>query len=272
MDFSVICVDDNDKSLKKTAAMVSAASEVLPDKLDVVTFTEGTEALVYMSEQNVDIAVIDAGLSDIDVLTLAKRMTEIKPDISLIFVAETEEYALKALKLHVSGYIIKPLDKDELSRELMYAIMTRQRNSSSHVIVQTFGEFNVYTDGKVVNFARSKAKELLAFLIDRQGGNMARAFIFSALWEDRAYDRSMQKQLDVIIRSLRQTLIDYSIADIVEMSKGQMRVCPEKFTCDLYQLFAGDKSAIDSYRGEYMSAYSWASATEAYIDRIFGEM
>ena len=101
---------------------------------------------------------------------------------------------------------------------------------------------------------------------------MARGFIFSALWEDRAYDRSMQKQLDVIIRSLRQTLLEYGISDIVELSKGQMRACPERFSCDLYQLFAGKKNAIDSYRGEYMSAYSWASTTEAYIDRILGEM
>jgi two-component SAPR family response regulator len=218
------------------------------------------------------VAVLDICMPEIDGLTLAVRMKELCPDISIIFLTEHPEYAMEAFKLHASGYLIKPLDPGPLLSEIDHAFESKKNNDTLKVIVQTFGEFNVYVNGKVVNFARSKSKELLAFLVDRQGGNMARAFVFSALWEDREYDRSMQKQLDVIIRSLRSTLVDYGISDILEMSKGQMRVCPERFTCDLYELYEGKKSAIESYRGEYMSAYSWASTTEAYIDRIYGKM
>ena len=39
----------------------------------------------------------------------------------------------------------------------------------------------------------------------------------------------------MIIRSLRLTLEDYGISGIIELSNGKLRVCPEKFSCDLYR-------------------------------------
>ena len=103
--------------------------------------------------------------------------------------------------------------------------------------------------------------------MDRQGSSVTRAELFSVLWEDELYDRSKQKQLDVIIRSLRTTLQEYHIAEIIEMQGGTVRIVPELLDCDLYRFFEGDANAVNEYRGEYMSSYSWASLTEAYIDR-----
>lgn len=69
-------------------------------------------------------------------------------------------------------------------------------------------------DGETVDFPRTKARELLAYLIDRQGYSVSRANVFAVLFEDKQYDRSMQKQLDVIIRSLRETLRKFDVEDI----------------------------------------------------------
>ena len=69
-------------------------------------------------------------------------------------------------------------------------------------------------DGETVDFPRAKARELLAYLIDRQGYSVSRANVFAVLFEDKQYDRSMQKQLDVIIRSLRETLRKFDVEDI----------------------------------------------------------
>ena len=86
--------------------------------------------------------------------------------------------------------------------------------------------------------------------------------------EDGVYSRPMQKQLDVVIRSMRRTLEAHGIGDIVEMEKGLLRVVPEKLDCDLYRFLNGEPGAADAFRGEYMNAYSWASLTEAYMDRV----
>ena len=61
---------------------------------------------------------------------------------------------------------------------------------------------------------------------------------------------------------MRETLKECGIARIFEMSRGRLRVNPEEFECDVYRFFAGDPEAVNAYRGEYMSDYSWASITE----------
>jgi hypothetical protein len=75
----------------------------------------------------------------------------------------------------------------------------------------------------------------------------------------------MQKQLDVYIRSLRETLQEYGISEIMEMEKGVLRVRPGTFICDAYLFFSGNSDAINAYRGEYMNSHSWASMTEAIL-------
>lgn len=37
------------------------------------------------------------------------------------------------------------------------------------------------------------------------------------------------------------------------------------FLCDAYLFYSGDSNAINAYRGEYMSSYSWANMTEAIL-------
>ena len=75
----------------------------------------------------------------------------------------------------------------------------------------------------------------------------------------------MQKQLDTYIRTLRETLQEYGIGQILEMEKGVLRVKPDTFVCDAYLFYSGDSDTINAYRGEYMSSYSWANMTEAIL-------
>lgn len=53
----------------------------------------------------------------------------------------------------------------------------------SRVEVRTFGGFDLYVNGRPVTFRKAKCKELLAFLVDKQGSGVTRAEAFAALWE-----------------------------------------------------------------------------------------
>ncbi len=96
----------------------------------------------------------------------------------------------------------------------------KEIENKPHITVNTFGMFDVFVDGELVLFSRSKSKDLLAYLVDRRGGSCKRSEVFSVLWENRTYDRSMQKQLDVIIRSMRDTLRSYRIEEMFELKRG----------------------------------------------------
>ena len=221
----VICVDDEQLVLN----LVVYLCEQLPEIDEVKGFTESKEVLEWLQTNKADLAILDIDMPVIDGISLAVRIKQEQPNISVIFLTGYSKY------------------------------------------VKTFGEFEIFVDGKPVHFARSKSKELLAFLIDANGANVSRATAFSALYEDIPYDRKMQKQFDVIVRSLRESLNVSGAGEIFEIKSGMMRLNTDLFDCDLYRLLNGNIDAINEFRGEYMNAYSWANITEASITTKYGK-
>ncbi len=265
----VVCVDDEELVLFRTVSLVKKTK--LFDEIE--SFTDAFEALEFLNDNNADLALLDIDMPGMKGIDLASNMKEKCPDIKVIFLTGYSEYAVDAYAMHASGYLLKPIGYDRLLSEIEYVLASSSAKSAddgskkktSRVRVETFGYFNVLVDGRPVNFKRSKAKELLACLVDRQGQFITRKDLFYILWEDDDYDRAKQKYLDTIIRSLKDTLDEYDISDIFEMESGQMRVVPENIDCDLYRFLARDEAAVNSFMGEYMSSYSWASTTEGYL-------
>ena len=259
----VICVDDEALILQLTVSMCEELDQVD----EVQGFTRAAEAIKWLETNKTDICILDIDMPEMDGITLAAKIKERQPDAAIIFLTGYAQYAVEAFAMHASGYLLKPASPERLAAEIDYAMAPRKAREKGPIQVKTFGNFDILVNGKPLTFDRSKAKELLAYLIDRQGRNVTRAEAFSVIWESGTYDRSMQKQLDVVIRSLRSTLSEYGIEGILEMHRGGMRVRTEDLDCDLYHFLGGEVDVINEYRGEYMSAYSWASLTEGFIDR-----
>lgn len=256
-----LCVDDEPLAVEYTLGQLL----LLPEIDEAKGYTEAQPALDWIGDHSVDLAVLDIDMPDIDGITLAAQIKKLSPRTVILFLTAYKEYALEAYAVHPSGYLLKPVSLERLVEEVSYAYREMKSSYDSHIRVKTFGLFDLYVDGKPISFKLAKAKEILAFLVDKQGAGVTRAELFSALWEDRLYDRKMQKQLDVYIRSLRDTLREYGVEEMLEMKKGILRVIPDTFTCDAYLFYAGDRDAVNAFLGEYMSSYSWASITESIL-------
>ena len=256
---NAVCVDDEVQVLKHIVSSCRKIS-ILDD---VKGFTLAREALDYVAANPVDLLLLDIDMPDINGLELAKRIREFDVRIPIIFITAFSVFALDAYNVHPTGYLLKPFDQAKLTKEVEYALSLADPRRPSRIVVQTFGNFEILVNGKTMDFRRSKSKELLAFLVDRRGAGVNRREVFSMLWEDREYDVSMQKQLDVVIRSLRETLQKYGIGDLFELKNRSLRIRPELLDCDLYRFLAGDEETIGSYFGEYMSQYTWAAGMEA---------
>ena len=264
---TAICVDDEPLVLQLTLSLFRD----LPGFQEVEGFAGPLEALDWLENHTPDIALLDIDMPGMNGLELARRIRDMHPDTAVIFLTGYSEYALDAFQLHASGYLMKPINREKLASEVEYALSGRNRGKASNVFAKTFGNFDLLVDGRPLVFKRSKSKELLAYLVDRHGGNVSRPEAFAVLWEDTFYDRAMQKQMDVVIRSLRSTLEEAGVGEIFEIQSGWMRILPERMDSDLFRFLDGNREAIQEYRGEYLSAYSWASQTEAYLDRILQE-
>ena len=254
----IVCVDDESIILRQTMEQCRQLSQVD----DVVGFQRADRALEWFDHNTADIALLDINLPDMNGIALAVRIKEKSPDTAIIFVTGYSEYAVDAFKIHAAGYLMKPVTQETLAAEIVHALSLNGHSvpvtHSVHIAVRTFGEFEIFVDNKPVKFARSRSKELLAFLIGKRGGQVSRNELHNILYSGREYDRPMHKQLDVMIRSMRDTLSEYGIGEVLVMNRGLLSIRPELIDCDMYRLMDGDSEAVNSYRGEYMTGYSWA--------------
>ena len=261
----VICVDDEPLVLQMNVSLCKD----IPGISDAVGFTNAEDSLDWLKQNKAELAILDIDMPGINGLRLAAEMKTLQPEISVIFLTGYAQYALEAFGVHAAGYLLKPVSRERLTEEVAYALRGKQSKPFSSVEIKTFGNFDIFVDGSAITFDRTKAKEIMAYLTDRQGRFVSRSELFSILWEDGEYDRSMQKQLDVIIRSLRDTLEHNGIADSVEMKRGSLRLRTEMIECDFYRFLKGEIDSVNAYRGEYMNQYPWANMTEAFITMNF---
>ena len=257
----VICVDDE----MILAEHVAEICRGLPQIREAISFSRPAMALQWLEENTADLALLDIDMPGMNGMELAQRIKHKNPKTAIIFLTGFSEYAVDAFDLRANGYLLKPVDPERLKAELDYAFSERRPERRSRIEAKTFGSFEFLVDGKPLSFKQAKCKELLAYLVDRRGSSVTRAEAFAVLWEDRLYDRPMQKQFDVIIRRLRDTLHEYELASLLEIKGGTMRIRPELIDCDLFRFCHGEVAALNEYQGEYMNGYDWAIMTESYM-------
>ena len=264
---NAICVDDALPIMEDVVAMCRK----IPEITLVTGFTRSRKAAEWLEDHPVDIALLDIDMPDINGLLLAEKLKRKYPDAAVIFLTAFEKFAVQAFRQRASGYLLKPVSLEDLQEEVAYACSHKKTRPSGHIVVQTFGSFEIFVDGETLSFRRVKSKELLAYLIDQKGAGVSRADIYAALWEEGTYDRSRQKYLDVLVRTLRDTLKTAGIEEILEVKSGLLRIRPELLDCDLYHFLENDPAAVNAYRGEYMRSYSWAVFDEAFLSSRYGQ-
>ncbi|MDO5517792.1 MAG: response regulator [Clostridium sp.] len=253
----VIAVDDEKLLLDDFIIQLNNMCEI--NKLR--GFTNGYDAIDFVNKMPVDVAFLDIKMNAIDGITLAKKLKMIQPDINIIFLTAYSEYAMEAIKLHASGYLMKPPMEDEIRNELMDLRKPVGKMTDKPVRVQCFGNFEVYINNKPCEFRYSKTKELLAYLIDRRGAFCSNGELIGVLWEEAENSLSISSQLRNIVSDLRSFFKKMGCADVIIKKRGMLAITSEYIECDYYEWINGDVKAINKYNGEYMSQYSWAEFT-----------
>lgn len=239
------------------------------DKTDTIKgFEEAEDALGYVKSLGdipLDYAFLDIRLRGGNGINLAKEIKKIKPRTKILFCTAYSDRAIDAFGVNAVGYLLKPITPKKIRDALnQLSLMFSNLDAipvEKKVEIKTFGNFDVFVDKKPIHWKRQKAKELLALLVDKQGASVTNVEIAIALWED---DNKV-KSVPTIISSLRHTLRDYGVEDILIRSRNSTALDKEKVRCDVYEFYEGDVAALNLYQGEYMANYSWAEFTNAYL-------
>lgn len=94
-------------------------SDALPE-IQAIGFQTGASAIEYAQGNRVDIAFLDIELFGESGIALAERLIAINPRVNIIFLTGHPEYARDALRLHCSGYILKPLTPEKIREEIAH--------------------------------------------------------------------------------------------------------------------------------------------------------
>jgi len=254
-NMKVLIIDDSVPALK---LLNNSIAEVQPSA-QVFAFNKPSELLVFAKENTFDIAFLDIQMWGMNGFEVAKELKKFNPKINIIFVSAYSKYASEAFELHPSGYILKPITKEAVKREFANLRHPVYSKKNAHLYAQTFGNFEIFSYGTPLKFNYTKTKELLAYLIDRNGSMATMNELCAVLWENEHDTENLKAYLRKLISDLLKALRKIGAQDIILKQHKNIAIKPDKIICDSYGVMKGE-NPCDTYRGQYMNQYSWAEA------------
>lgn len=256
----ILATDDEQSALN---ILMGAIQEVVPSA-EIHGFRSPVEALEFMNKTKCDIAFLDIQMREMSGIALARKLKEIYPKVNIVFVTGYSQYANEAFSLHASGYVYKPVTADKILIE-MENLRNPVKWKETGIYINTFGDFELIVNGEEVTFGREKSKEMLAYLVDKQGKNATRKELATVLFEREDYSRATQNYLSKIVKELQVALERVGAGNILKRGLNSYAVDVDAFSCDLYDYEKDNASPeeINSFKGEYMRQYSWAEVTLA---------
>lgn len=247
-----IAVDDEPIMLRALVKAIEASTDIA----SVADFTSCDSALRWAQAHPVDIAFLDIEMRGMGGLTLAERIVQDHPNCRIVFCTGHEHYAVAAIKLRASGYLLKPISAEEVQQEIDY--IKSSGIKEKRLTVKCFGNFEVYAQGEKLAFKRARTKELLAFLVDRNGAGVTAKEICAKLWEEGGDEAKHQHYLRQLILDLRQSLAGVGAASVLNQKNYTYFLDTEQIDCDYYSYL---KTGKPDFLGEYMVQYEWADST-----------
>ena len=252
----VIAVDDEELMLRALVRAISAS----PDVKEVVKFSNCEKALNYVEENPIDVAFLDINMRGMGGIALAEKIINLRPNSKIVFCTGYEEYAIPAFKLHASGYLMKPISAEDVQNEIDNIKGVRKKEKLLEV--KCFGNFEIYVKGERLSFKRSRTKELFAFLVDRRGAGMTVKQICAVLFPDDTDDVKNTAYLRQLIMDLKNTLKTVGADAAFCHETPFYRVDTSLIKCDYFSYLETGKP---EFLGEYMTQFSWAEETCAYL-------
>ncbi len=278
-----IAVDDEKLSLLRIERILKE----IPGVRFLEAFQNPVKAVGHEAVLEADVAFLDVEMPEMNGLALSELLMEKNPNLEVVFVTAHERYALQAYQINAIGYLLKPVQFDDIRRHIERVsrykrIVREQQTAVPHFKV--FGQFSLCMQpGDVAAFRTEKTEELLALLLSQRGKAVSRNYICAVLWPDMTEERAV-RNFHTTAYNIRNRFSEYGITDILLRSLDSYRINPARITSELEVFCAAltlpnDISerastlerAVNVYNGIFMDGkdYVWLVEHQAYYERLF---
>ncbi len=189
------------------------------ENYQVHKFYTGSEALEFLKENELDLAVLDIMLPDIDGFALCRQIRESYTYPIIMLTAKDEEIdKITGLSLGADDYITKPFRPLELVARVKAQLRRYKRYNqaqpaeSADCFLEHSGlVLDVKTHECILNERQLTLTptefELLRILLEHKGEVVSAEKLFHEIWKDEYYSKS-NNTITVHIRHLREKMAD----------------------------------------------------------------
>lgn len=265
----IAAVDDELHILKRFERI---AQEI--DGLEICgLYQSGAELLSYMREHSVDAVFLDVEIGSENGIDLYEKIMQVDANIEIIFVTAYNKYAVDAFELEALDYLLKPITRERFKKTISrLKNSTKAAAKSEKPFIQCFGDFQLFVHGTAVTWKNSKAKEILAFLVSKDGAPVGWEKIVDAVWPDYTPEQA-HANFHATNYLLRKRLAELGCSDMIDSTPGNYRMLRDAIECDAYifqdfirKSFGTEMAQAEQdrirvlYQGRFMEneAYSWA--------------
>ncbi len=180
------------------------------DDYEVVTASNGRDALKYFHEQHFDLLILDVMLPEIDGYQICEqvRLTNLEVPIIFLTAKDAAPDRITGLKKGADDYLTKPFNLEELLLRVQNLIKRSSKSPENTPEIYQFGEnevnFRTYeAQGNQGGFNLTKKEAmLLKLLIDRKNEVVSRQQILQSVWGYDVYPST--RTIDNFILSFRK--------------------------------------------------------------------
>jgi two-component system catabolic regulation response regulator CreB len=179
------------------------------DGFQTALLSSGQPVLPYLSEEAVDLIILDIGLPDVSGLELCKKIRTAHALPIIFLTARSEEIdRVVGLEIGADDYVTKPFSPRELSARVR-AVLRRTNGaglpspSSTSVFQVDEPRKRISYFNEVLDLSRYEYR-LLKTLIERPGQVFSRDQLMERAWDEP--EASMDRTVDAHIKNLRAKL------------------------------------------------------------------
>lgn len=230
----------------------------------VGTFQNPIDALKYALSNPVEFALLDVKMKGMDGIELGRELRTLYPDVIIVYISSYPEYFSDAYRnVRADYYMLKPYRHEDVA-DVLRRVELLSRRQKKAVQVRTFGRFDIFINEQPLQFSNTKAKELLAICIDRNGGIVKMEEAIDKLWEGEPLSENVKARYRKAVAYLNAIFTEHRVPDIFVTGYGSCHIVKEKISCDYYEFLEAKEKPL--FFGQYMFEYSWAEETAAMLE------
>lgn len=244
-----IVVDDEWYNLEETSELIEKTGYFQV----AAKYQNPLKALDEMSLHNPQVAFIDIELPEMDGITLAENLVEMKSSMIIVFITSYNQYAVQAFDLNAIDYILKPIKIERFNRmieKIKNEIELRKQNTSSSLKIKCFGHLSVTIGDMPVKWERAKAEELFAYLLMYHGKYIHKERIIEELWSGYAPEKALQI-LQTSVCKVRNLFSNVKNRVSLDYSGSRYCLMIEGGECDYFQV----EKAVDNFDARNQYSY-----------------